>query len=41
MCIRDSDLYYIENWSIMFDLRILLMTPLHGVVNKEEQPFEG
>ncbi len=37
----EYDLYYIENWSIMFDLRILLMTPLHGVVNKEEQPFEG
>lgn len=37
----EYDLYYIENWSIMFDLRILLMTPLRGVVNKEEQPFEG
>jgi len=23
----DHDLYYIENWSVMFDLQILLMTP--------------
>lgn len=35
----EYDLYYIENWSIMFDLRILLMTPLRGVVNKEEKPY--
>ncbi|MFT3688486.1 undecaprenyl-phosphate glucose phosphotransferase [Paenirhodobacter sp.] len=25
----EHDLYYIENWSIWFDLRILLMTPFH------------
>ena len=37
----EYDLYYIENWSIMFDLRILLMTPARGIVNREEQPYEG
>ena len=30
------DLYYIENWSLLFDLRILLLTPARGVVNKQE-----
>ena len=30
------DLYYIENWSMIFDLKILLMTPFRGIVNKEE-----
>ena len=30
------DLYYIENWSLMFDIKILLMTPFKGIVNKEE-----
>ncbi len=24
----DCDLYYIENWSVLFDLRILMLTPL-------------
>ena len=24
----EHDLYYIENWSILFDLRILALTPL-------------
>ena len=28
------DLWYIENWSIFFDLRILLMTPFVGLVNR-------
>ncbi|MBR6113950.1 MAG: exopolysaccharide biosynthesis polyprenyl glycosylphosphotransferase [Oscillospiraceae bacterium] len=32
----DYDLYYIENWSPMLDLKILLMTPLHGIVNRQE-----
>ena len=32
----EYDLYYIENWSLMFDLRILFATPLKGIVNKQE-----
>lgn len=36
----EYDLYYIENWSILFDLRILLLTPIRGIVNQEEKPFE-
>ncbi|HKI14316.1 MAG TPA: sugar transferase, partial [Roseiarcus sp.] len=24
----EHDLYYIENWSILFDLRVLALTPL-------------
>lgn len=28
------DLYYIENWSLLFDLKILLLTPFHGFINK-------
>jgi putative colanic acid biosynthesis UDP-glucose lipid carrier transferase len=30
----DLDLWYIENWSIIFDLRILLMTPFVGLINR-------
>ena len=30
----EHDLYYIENWSISFDLRILFLTVLKGLVNK-------
>lgn len=32
----EYDLYYIENWSLMFDLRILFTTPFKGIVNKQE-----
>lgn len=32
----EYDLYYIENWSFMFDLRILFTTPFKGIVNKQE-----
>lgn len=32
----EYDRFYIENWSLLFDLRILLMTPVRGVVNKQE-----
>ena len=32
----DYDLYYIENWSMLFDIKILLMTPFKGVVNHQE-----
>ena len=28
------DLYYIDNWSLLFDLKILLLTPFHGFINK-------
>lgn len=30
------DIYYIENWSIFLDLKILLMTPIKGIVNQEK-----
>ena len=36
----DYDLYYIENWSPFFDLKILLMTPFRGIVNPQE-PLRG
>ena len=28
------DIYYIENWSVPFDLRIMLMTVFRGLINK-------
>jgi putative colanic acid biosynthesis UDP-glucose lipid carrier transferase len=30
----EHDLYYIDNWSLLFDLRILLLTIVYGFVNK-------
>lgn len=30
----ECDLYYIRNWSLLLDLRILLLTPLRGLVHK-------
>ncbi len=30
----ECDLYYIKNWSLFFDLKILLLTPFKGFVNK-------
>jgi lipopolysaccharide/colanic/teichoic acid biosynthesis glycosyltransferase len=28
------DLYYIDNWSLLFDIKILMLTPFLGFVNK-------
>ena len=30
------DIYYIENWSILFDIRILFLTLWKGIVNQEK-----
>jgi lipopolysaccharide/colanic/teichoic acid biosynthesis glycosyltransferase len=30
----EYDLYYIENWSLWFDLRIILLTMFKGFINK-------
>ncbi|MBO6108034.1 MAG: undecaprenyl-phosphate glucose phosphotransferase [Eubacterium sp.] len=30
----DCDLYYVENWSIGLDIKIILLTPFKGFVNK-------
>jgi Undecaprenyl-phosphate glucose phosphotransferase len=31
------DIYYIENWTFLFDIKILLMTVFKGFVNKSEE----
>jgi len=33
----DYDLWYIENWSIALDVKILFMTAFGGIINKEEK----
>ena len=30
----EYDLYYIENWTVSFDIKILLLTVVHGFINK-------
>jgi hypothetical protein len=30
----EADIYYIENWSLIMDLKIILMTPFTGFINK-------
>ncbi|MDX1960371.1 MAG: undecaprenyl-phosphate glucose phosphotransferase [Leptospiraceae bacterium] len=30
----EADIYYIENWSILFDIKIILLTPFIGLINK-------
>lgn len=32
----EHDIYYIENWSFLFDIKILLMTLFKGVINTEK-----
>jgi lipopolysaccharide/colanic/teichoic acid biosynthesis glycosyltransferase len=32
----EYDLYYIENWSILFDLKILLHTPYRLIVDSQK-----
>ena len=31
------DLYYINNWTLLFDLKILLLTPAKGVLSNEQE----
>ena len=31
------DIYYIENWSFLLDLKILIMTVFKGIINPEEE----
>ena len=33
----ECDLYYIENWSFLLDLKILLLTVFRGFVNRSEK----
>ena len=30
----DYDLYYLENWSLLFDIKIILLTTIKGFINK-------
>lgn len=30
----EADIFYIENWSIFFDVKIILLTPFTGLINK-------
>lgn len=30
----ECDIYYIENWSFLFDIKIILLTPIKGFINK-------
>lgn len=29
-----ADIYYIENWSILLDLKIILLTPFKSVIDR-------
>lgn len=37
----EHDIYYIENWSMIFDIKILLMTLFRGLVNQEKMVRNG
>ncbi len=37
----DCDLYYIENWSIGFDIKILFLTIFKGFINKNAYKDKG
>lgn len=37
----DCDLYYIEHWTPLLDVKILLMTAVSGVVNRQESLIWG
>ncbi|MEQ8741110.1 MAG: sugar transferase, partial [Hoeflea sp.] len=30
----EHDLYYIENWTVWFDLKVLAMTPFYGFIGR-------
>jgi lipopolysaccharide/colanic/teichoic acid biosynthesis glycosyltransferase len=30
----ECDLYYIENWSMLLDIKIMFMTLFHGIMNE-------
>ena len=30
------DIFYIENWTLLFDIKILFMTLFKGIINKEK-----
>lgn len=35
------DLYYINNWSLLFDFKILLLTPAKGVLHNDQETLAG
>ncbi len=30
----EADIYYIENWSLLLDIKIILLTPIKGILNR-------
>ena len=31
------DLYYINNWTLLFDLKILFLTPTRGILQNDQE----